>query len=122
MARAAVSRKGSSELLTRFKPEKILAKWRQKLCFLIKHKNEALPLVATELKKEVQENKPNNFFLLDAGYFLFLHGDSAGQSLSLQALQKVDHTSKIIQVNYKELFEFSHGFCRLPRYPRVGVD
>jgi hypothetical protein len=82
--------------------ERMDTAWR----FLEKHKAQALPRAKAELKQEIDVKSPDQFFLMDVGYFL-IRNDPESVELPLAALQHIDPTTGVIQANWQELFHFA---------------
>ncbi|MEW6331091.1 MAG: hypothetical protein AB1560_06510 [Pseudomonadota bacterium] len=68
-----------------------------------------LPILRRELSQELRKDNPNNLFLLDIGYYLYLHNEVSDKELGKQALFRLDTTSEIIRSNQQQLFYFTHA-------------
>jgi hypothetical protein len=68
----------------------------------------ALPVLREQLGAEVRKPQPNDFILLDVGYFLQLQDAPEDKELSKSALLTLNPSAKLVQQNTKELFEFAH--------------
>lgn len=77
--------------------------------FFSANKKSILPILRRELSLELRNDKPNNLFLLDIGYFLSLQEETSDKGLGKQALFKLDTASKIIRWNEQQLFQFAHA-------------
>lgn len=80
--------------------------------FLRDNKNYALPRLAKELKKELKASRPDDYFLLDAGHFLFLEGDKSQRELAIQALLKLNPNSPVVQASFTQLFHFAYDVAK----------
>src|SRR5437867_149690 len=69
---------------------------------LIARKAQALPVIESTLRKEIEKPSADNFLLLDLGFFLVQEGQRT-DDLALDALTKVDPDSRVIQANFKQL-------------------
>jgi len=81
-------------------------------------KEESNPILERELELELERRLPNDFFLLDIGYFLYLHGNEAQRVLAKRALYSLDASKKIIQFNLRQLFDFSYNVAA-DRDPKI---
>lgn len=82
--------------------ERMDTAWR----FLEQHKAQALPRAKAELQQETNAKSPDQFFLMDVGFFL-IRNDPDVVELPLAALQHIDPTTGVIQANWQELFHFA---------------
>jgi len=78
---------------------------------LIARKAQALPVIESTLRKEIEKPSADNFLLLDLGFFLVQEGQRT-DDLALDALTKVDPDSRVIQANFKQLFEYTYALVR----------
>jgi hypothetical protein len=86
--------------------------------FLRKNRTEAVPVVMRELRKELQADSPDQFFLLDAAFFLTPAPNANEESqaqriLALDTLERIDPDSRVIRYNFLELVKFTHALAKL---------
>jgi hypothetical protein len=77
--------------------------------FFNANQKSVLAILRRELSLESRKDKPNNLFLLDIGYYLYLHKEVSDKELGKQALFRLDTTSEIIRSNQQQLFHFTHA-------------
>jgi len=94
-----------SNLLKKYNQD-LDASWK----YFNENKKSVLPVLLKELKLELRKAAPNNFFLLDIGYFIFLEGanDKVYTKEAIRALYSLDPSSGIIKANFQQLFKFTH--------------
>lgn len=88
--------------------------------FFNENKETVLPILAKQLSSERAKDEPNDFLLLDVGNFLLLEGreDKQYTDEAKEALFSLNPQSAIIQANFRQLFEFTHGVAA-DRDPRI---
>ena len=88
--------------------------------FFNENKKDVAPILAREINLELKKDNPNDFFLLDIGYFLYTASDKDKQyiEISKNALFKLNPKSEIIIANYNQLFDFTHKVAS-DRDPRI---
>ncbi len=82
--------------------------WR----FFQKNKAQVLPVLRGQLKTELKSSKPNDLILLDIGYFVYQNDGAEGKTIGADALSKLNPGAKIVQANYRELFDFAYAMAR----------
>jgi hypothetical protein len=78
----------------------------------------SVPVLRQQLALELKKPTPNEFFLLDIGYFLYQGGTAADKELAKTALYQLDPRAEIVRFNQQELFQFAHAVAS-DRDPRV---
>lgn len=92
---------------------------------LLARKEQALPLVESELRKELQRSGPDHFFMLDTAWFLLRENTASGAALSQRVLEKLDPQDPTIRYNFEELVRFAHLLAQrgdprvLPQLDRI---
>ena len=76
--------------------------------YFLANKDGALPVLREQLAAEMRQARPNDWILLDIGYFLQMHGAPQDNELSKSALLSLDPKAPLVRQNDKELFEFTH--------------
>ena len=84
------------------------------------NKDKSIPILLEQLKLEQSKAKPNDFFLLDIGYFLLLNGgkERVYEKEAMEALFKLDPSNEVVQFNMGTLFNFTRQ-AALNKEPRV---
>ncbi|HVU17825.1 MAG TPA: hypothetical protein VHD32_12935 [Candidatus Didemnitutus sp.] len=74
--------------------------------FVRKHREVALPVVETELKRAIAADPADQFFLLDMAFLLTQENGTKDATLAVGALERLDPAAEVIRANWKELFDF----------------
>lgn len=92
--------------------DKVIARYNQRMDeawkYFSANKAASLPVLREQLAAEVHKPQPNDFILLDVGYFLQLQDAPEDKELSKSALLTLNPAAQLVQQNTKELFEFAH--------------
>lgn len=73
------------------------------------HRDVSVPILLRTVAAELKARPRNDLVLLDAGYFLYLHGGTAERDIARTALFAVDPAAEIVRWNGRELFGFTHA-------------
>lgn len=76
--------------------------------FFKNSKEEILPILANQLRIEQGKEKPNDFLLLDIGYFLYVEGDedTLYKEEAREALFSLNPDDEVVAFNQQQLFYF----------------
>ncbi|MBS0632554.1 MAG: hypothetical protein JSS11_11610 [Verrucomicrobia bacterium] len=73
--------------------------------FFDSHKATALPLIEQELRTATEAKSPDQFFLMDVGFWL-VKTEPAHASTSVAALERIDPSAEMVRAFWQELFHF----------------
>jgi hypothetical protein len=101
--------------------------------FLGKNRADSVPIVTRELRKELTQRVPDQFFILDTAHFLVAKDDpkedaQAKKELALDVFKRIDPKSRIVQYNFLGLVRFAHELSKLgdprvlPEIDRIFLD
>jgi hypothetical protein len=78
--------------------------------FFKSSKKEVLPILATQLRIEQSKEEPNDFLLLDIGYFMSIEGDedTLYREEARTALFSLNPDDEVVAANQQQLFNFVH--------------
>jgi hypothetical protein len=116
------------EQLTRLNA-RLDAAWR----VLESERGVSLPIVARELRAELAREQPDQFFVLDAAYFVLSGADPESEwpgatELALASLAAIDRAAPIIEMNGVGLLRLAHATARVagprawPQLDRLFLD
>lgn len=71
------------------------------------NKSKVLPILEQQLGIELKKERPNDYFLLDIGSFLYLEGGAQHKPSAKRSLYSIDHTRDLIKQNRLQLFYFA---------------
>lgn len=80
--------------------------------FFLAHPKEVAPYLKRELEKELQKEKPDQFFIMDMGSFWLKIQGEKGEPLAIRAFKKVDFKKKIIKDNFRQFFEYASSLAQ----------
>lgn len=111
----AINVTSDREVLTRYS-EELDEAW----AFFRDNKEAALPILVRQLRAEHEKQEPNDYMLLDVGYFLYIEGeqDSLYREQALQSLYSLNPLDDVVRANQQQLFGFVHRVAQ-DRDPRV---
>lgn len=91
--------------------------------YLRKNRAEAVPILIRELRKELMQPTPDQYYMLDTALFLVLDDAPKADAqthvdLAIDVLTCIDPKARIVQDNYLQLVRFAHALAKLDD-PRV---
>ena len=101
--------------------------------YLRKNRAEALPILIRELRKELMQQTPDQYYMLDTALFLVLDDDPKGdaqahEDLAIEVLTCIDPGARIVEDNFLQLVRFAHALAKLddprllPQIDRIFLE
>ena len=101
--------------------------------YLRKNRAESVPIVIRELRNELMQPTPDQYFMLDTTLFLILKDDpnedgQTSEDLAIDVLTHIDPKARIIQANFLQLVRFTHALAKLddprllPQIDRIFLE
>jgi hypothetical protein len=101
--------------------------------YLRENRTESVPIVIRELRNELKQQTPDQYFMLDTALFLILADDpkedaQAREDLAIDVLKHIDPKASIIQANVLQLVRLTHALAKrndprvLPQIDRIFLE